>query len=84
MAYPLEIRYLVEGLRSKLAAESEIDQYESLFNLAAALLRRGHDIDLDSTASLLAVDVEDFARFARDVIKVAFGAPRMTTPGALL
>lgn len=78
VAYPLEIQRLMETMRIALAAGLDVDQYEALFNLAAALLRRAHDIDLATTAALLSVDIEHLAQFAREVIAIAFGPPPAT------
>ena len=79
VAYPLEVQHLMDALRRQLAMGSEVEQYEVLFNLAAALLRQAHDIDLKTTAALLAVDLGDLARFASEVIAIAFGPPSPTS-----
>ena len=83
VAYPPEVVRLVDALRRGLAMGSVAEQYEALFDLAAALLRLGHDIDAATSATLLALDLGEFARFAREVIAIAFGAtpPTESTSG---
>jgi hypothetical protein len=77
--YPLEIERLLDALRSALGGGSEVTQYEAFFRLAAALLRRAHDIDLTTAAALLAVDAAELPRIVAEVLAVAFGGPSSAT-----
>jgi hypothetical protein len=72
--YPIEIRRLVDALRSACEGDEEEPRYETLFRLAATLIRRAHDIDLPTAASLLELDVEDLPRLVEVVVSVVTGA----------
>jgi hypothetical protein len=71
--YPLEIRRLVDALRSACEGDDEEPRYETLFRLAAALIRRAHDIDLPTAASLLELDVDNLPRLVEAVLSVVTG-----------
>jgi hypothetical protein len=71
--YPLEIRRLVDALRSACEGDEEEPRYESLFRLAATLIRRAHDIDLPTAASLLELDVDNLPRLVEAVLSVVTG-----------
>ena len=71
--YPLEIRRLVDGLRSACEGDEEEPRYETLLRLAATLICRAHDIDLARAASLLALDVDDLPRLVEAVLSVVTG-----------
>jgi hypothetical protein len=71
--YPLEISRLVDDLRSACEQPAAERQYETLIRLAAALLRRAHDIDLTEAASLLELEIDDLPRLVETVLSVVTG-----------
>ncbi len=71
--HPIAIRRLVDGLRSACEAGGADRQYEALILLAAALIRRAHDIDLEFAASLLELGVDELPRLVEAVLGVATG-----------
>ena len=71
--YPVEIRRLVDDLRSACEGVEEGPRYEALFRLAVALLRRAHAIDRARAASLLEVDLDDLPRLVEVVLSVVTG-----------
>ena len=71
--YPLEIRRLVDDLRSACEQPAAERQYEALIRLAAALLLRAHDIDLMEAASLLEMGVDELPRLVEAVLSVVTG-----------
>jgi hypothetical protein len=71
--YPLQIRRLINDLRAACDQGTPEWQYEALFRLAAALICRAHDIDLDLAASLLELGIDDLPRFVDSVLSVASG-----------
>jgi hypothetical protein len=71
--YPIEIRRLVDDLRSACEGDEEEPRYDTLFRLAATLIRRAHDIDLATAASLLELDVDDLPRLVEVVLSVVTG-----------
>ena len=82
--YPLEVRRRLDAVRSALAG-SDDDRVEAIFELAAALLRRAHDVDPTTAAALLDLG-DDLPRFASELLAVAFGPsrhPRVHPKGAL-
>ena len=72
--YPLEIRRRLDAVRAALTG-SDADSLETLFELAAALLRRAHDVDPATAAALLDLG-DDLPRFALELLAVAAGEPR--------
>ena len=68
--YPLEIRRLIDDLRSACDREEAVRQYESLIQLAAALIRRAHDIDLAAAVSLLEVGVDELPGVVEAILSV--------------
>jgi hypothetical protein len=71
--YPLEIRRLVDDLRIACDRESAEIQHAALFRLAAALIRRVHDLERDDLADLLEMDLEELPRFVATVLSVVTG-----------
>ncbi len=71
--YPLEIHRHGEALRIALEEDPITRQHQAFFTLAAALLRRAHDIDLSASTALLDVDASEFLRLADEVISVMLG-----------
>lgn len=71
--YPLEIRQLVNNLRSACEQPTARAQYDALIRLAIALIRRAHEIDLREAASLLEVGVNDLPRLVEVVLSVVTG-----------
>ena len=68
--YPLEIRRLIDDLRSACDREEAVRQYESLIRLAAALIRRAHDIDLAAAVSLLEMGVDQLPEVVEAILSV--------------
>ena len=71
--YPLEVRRRLDAVRSALAG-SDAGRIEAIFELAAALLRRAHDVDPATAAALLDLG-DDLPRFATELLAVASGPP---------
>ncbi len=71
--YPLEIRRLIDDLRTTCDQDEPERQFEVLIRLAAALVCRAHDIDLRVAISLLEMSVDDIPRFVEAVLSVVFG-----------
>ena len=71
--YPVEIRRLVDDLRSACEQPAADRQYEALIRLTAALIRRAHDIDLTEAASLLELGVDDLPHLVEAVLSVVTG-----------
>lgn len=72
-SYPLAIRRLIDDLRSAYDHGPAERQCESLVRLAAALIRRAHDIDLAEAASLLELGVEELSGVVEAVLTVVSG-----------
>ena len=73
LGYPLEIRRLIDDLQSACDQEEPERQYENLIRLTVALLRRAHDIDLATAASLLEMGVDDLPRIVEAVLSAVTG-----------
>jgi hypothetical protein len=71
--YPPEIRALIEALRSASDQGHPQEQYDALIQLAAALVHRAHEIDLESARSLVEVGVEDLPGLVEVVLTVVTG-----------
>jgi len=71
--YPLEVRRRLDAVRSAFAG-SDADRAEALFELAAVLLRRAHDVDPGTAAKLLDLGAE-LPRFALELLAVVSGQP---------
>jgi hypothetical protein len=71
--YPLEIRRLIDDLRSACDQGVAERQYECLIRLAAALIRRAHDIDLAVAASLLELGVDELPGVVEAILWVVTG-----------
>ena len=71
--YPLEIRRLIEDLRTSCDQDGAERQYEALIRLAIALILRAHEIDRTEAASLLEMDAEDLPGFVEAVLSVISG-----------
>ena len=71
--YPLEIRRFIEGLRSSCEFGDQERQFEALICVAAALVRRAHEIDLTEAIALLELGVEDLPGFVEVVLAVVSG-----------
>lgn len=73
IGYPLEIRRLIDDLRSACVRDEPERQFEALIHLAATLVRRAHDIDLGRAVSLLEMGVDDLPGFVEAVLAVVSG-----------
>jgi hypothetical protein len=71
--YPLEIRRLIDDLRSACDQDEPERQFEALIRLAAALVCRAHDVDLRVAASLLEIGVGDLPGFVEVLLSVVSG-----------
>lgn len=71
--YPVEIQSLIAGLRAACERGTEAEQYAAFFSLAAALLRRAHDIDLPTACELLGVADPELPSLARAVLGAVSG-----------
>jgi hypothetical protein len=71
--YPLEIRRLIDDLRSACEQETAERQYETLIRLAAALILRAHEINLSDALCLLELGVDDLPRLVQAVLSVVTG-----------
>jgi hypothetical protein len=71
--YPLEIREIIDDLRAACERGSAEKQHEALFRLAASLIRRVHDLELEEVAELLEMDLEDLPEFVATVLSVVTG-----------
>ncbi len=71
--HPIEIRLLVADLRAACDGDREDRRYQALVRLAAALIRRAHDVDLATAASLLELDVDDLPGLVEAVLSAATG-----------
>jgi hypothetical protein len=71
--YPLEIRRRIDDLRLACEQEPAEMQWEALIRLAAALLRRAHDIEPADAARLLELEVDDLAEFVETVLSTITG-----------
>ncbi len=81
VGYPAELRRLVAGLRSASEGGDPGPQYEALFRLAVALLRRAHEIDAADAASLLETGVDDLPGLVEAVLSVVTGeCPELSAP----
>jgi hypothetical protein len=72
--YPIEIRRLIDDLRAACEQGSAEWQHEALFRLAAALIRRVHDLELEELAGLLEIGLEDLPDFVATVLSVVTGS----------
>lgn len=68
--YPPAVRGWIDGLQSACEGGNVPRQYEAFFGLAAALLRRAHEVSLADACDLLAVDACDLPRLVREVMSV--------------
>ena len=73
IGYPLEIRRLIDNLRSACDEEKQEWQFEALIRLAVALVCRAHDIDLRVAVSLLEMGVDDLPGFVEALLSVVSG-----------
>lgn len=79
--YPLEIRRLIDDVRSACDRGEVKGQYEALILLAAALITRAHDIDPSTAAALLEMDIADLPGFVEAVLSVVSGSlPAISQP----
>jgi hypothetical protein len=74
--YPPEIRKLIDELRAACDRDEPATQFEALIRLAAALICRAHDVDLEVAASLLEMGVDELPGFVEAVLSVVSGTPR--------
>ena len=75
--YPLEIRRLIDDLKSACDRGDPSGQYEALIRLASALICRAHEIDMAEAASLLEMDVDQLPAFVEAVLSVVTGDGRL-------
>ena len=66
--YPCSIEILIDDLRSSCEGGTVAEQYKAFFSLAAALLRRAHDVSLTTACSLLEVPEHDIPRLVSAVL----------------
>ena len=67
-------------MRSACEGGTVREQYEAFFSLAAALLRRAHEISLATACDLLSVPEDELPRLVRDVMAVVFGGQPGSDP----
>jgi hypothetical protein len=77
---PPEVESLYRSVRAASESGSVEEQYTAFFTLAAALLRRAHEIGLDDACELLAVPCERLPDLVRAVMEVASSGERPPTP----
>jgi hypothetical protein len=77
---PPEVESLYHSVQAASENGSTEEQYTAFFTLAAALLRRAHEIDLDDACELLAVPCERLPDLVRAVMEVASSGERPPTP----
>jgi hypothetical protein len=75
--YPLEIQRLIDGFRTASELGTAAEQYAAFFTLAAALLRRAHDLDLTTACELLEVSDADLAHVVNAALEAISGSGRM-------
>ena len=71
--YPPEIRKLIQDLRSACEQAEPVRRYDALIRLAAALVRRAHEIDQESAMSLLEMGVDELPGLVEAVLSVVSG-----------
>lgn len=71
--YPPEIAALIGRVERACQSGDVVGQYASFFELAASVLRRVHDIDLQTACELLDVPDEDLPRLVGAVMAVVTG-----------
>jgi hypothetical protein len=71
--YPLATRRLLENLRSVCAQGSVSQQYDAFMALAISLLRRAHDISVETACELLTVPDDQMPRLAEELMAVISG-----------
>jgi len=71
--YPREIRRFIDELRSACDLGEPDQQFLAFFQLATALIRRAHDIDLKQAANLLEIGVNELPAFVDLVLSVVSG-----------
>jgi len=69
--HPLEIEKLFRTVQAVSESGPVSEQYAAFFALAVALLRRAHDIGLDTACELLAVSADELPHLVRVVLSVA-------------
>jgi hypothetical protein len=79
--YPIEIDRLWDTAKRAMEQGPTERRLETFFALAAALLRRAHEIDLAVAATLLAVSIDDLPRIVAAVINVVLGQDCPEEPG---
>ena len=78
--YAPEIEALIRAVRDACDRGSVERQYEAFFTLAAALLRRVHDVSVADACALLSVAESGLPGLVRDVMAIV----SETTPGPCL
>jgi hypothetical protein len=73
LGYPLEIRRLIDDLRTTCEGGTAEHQYDTLIRLASALIRRAHEIGLADAVSLLKVGLDDLPSLVGSVLWVVTG-----------
>jgi hypothetical protein len=73
LGYPLEIRRLIDDLRSACERGTADCQYDTLIRLASALIQRAHEIGPADVASLLKVGLDDLPSLVGSVLWIVTG-----------
>ena len=68
--YPRAIERLLAAVKAAVATGTAGEQCEAFFALAAALLRRAHDVSLSTACELLTVPEDDLTRLVEAVMAV--------------
>ena len=85
LGYPSAIDGLYRAVKAAYESGSVEEQYLAFFTLAAALLRRAHDVTLETALSLLAVPNEELPALVCEVMEIVSGGDAMKSPaGGLL
>ena len=73
IGHPLEIERLYRTVQAVSGGGVVREQYAAFFSLAVALLRRAHDIGVETACELLEVSASELPYLVRVVISVASG-----------
>jgi hypothetical protein len=80
--YASEIESLCRSVRAASGSGSVEEQYGAFFSLAAALLRRAHDVSLDAALQLLTVSGDELPGLVRTISAIALRREPSVLPGA--
>jgi hypothetical protein len=80
--YPSEIEALCRSVQAASASGPVQEQYTAFFSLAAAVLRRAHDISLEAALQLLEVSGDELPALVRTITASALRREPIVPPGA--